>query len=231
MPKVNILKQRELTLKKVLVVGLVLIQATNKYLAVFLSISYRDNILLDCVHGLLVVLISLLGFISVVWLRDQLGHGVGPNWLEEDRREVNRVIMREAQERVDLLRRHLEEAGVRARERHVVPDRVAVAAELSKLHDLLANESNQLSIILYKKFIIKLNDMWKREMELIYDLHGSSLACNDILQSARKKKYKRLQQWEIKKVDSVVYYFRDYYYLFFSFRVKKLCHTLLMNWG
>lgn len=168
-----------------------------------LLIFTSEDIIFDCVHGLLVVVVSLLGFISIVWLKDQLGHGLGPNWLEEDRQEVNRVVMREAQERVDLLRRHIEEAGARALERHVVPDRVAVAAELSKLHDKFFIESNKLANILYVKFTVKLRELWKREMEIMYDLHGSILSCNAILLSARKKKYKRLQQWRSKNVVSL----------------------------
>lgn len=157
----------------------------------------RENLLFDCLHGLVVVLLSLLGFISVVWLRDQLGHGLGPNWLEEDRQEVNRVVMREAQERVDLLRRHLEEAGARALQRHV-PDRVAVAAELSELHDMLTIQSNKLASLMDKKYIDKLRELWKREMEIMYDMHGSILSCKDILLQARKKKSKHLLHWHIK---------------------------------
>ncbi len=154
----------------------------------------REDILLDCFHGLLIVLISLLGFISLVWLKDQLGHGLGPNWLEEDRREVNRVVMREAQERVDLLRRHLEEAGVRARERHVIPDRVAVATELSKLHKLFNIQSNKLTDLLCSKFMIDFEKLRKKELELMHLLFGSAMGYSDILRFARRKKYKRLQE-------------------------------------
>jgi hypothetical protein len=138
---------------------------------------------------MLVVLLSLLAFISIVWLRDQLVHGLGPNWLEEDRREVNRVVMREAQEHVDLLRRHLEEAGARARQRHVVPDRVAVAAELTKLQDLLNLESNKLTEPLYQKYILPLKELWKKEMQLVYYLYGPPIAYKKLLKSARQKKH------------------------------------------
>lgn len=144
------------------------------------------------------VIVSLLGFISIVWLKDQLGHGVGPNWLEEDRREVNRVVMREAQERVDLLRRHLEEAGERARERQRVPDRVAAAAELSALHDLMGIETKRLSDLQFKKIELKINKLWKREMEIMYDTGSSMLKCQDLLRSAREKRYKGLHEWKEK---------------------------------
>lgn len=141
------------------------------------------------------MLVSLLGFVSLVWLKDQLGQGLGPNWLEEDRHEVNRVVMREAQERVDLLRRHLEEASVRARERHVVPERIEIATELSKLHSLFKIQSSKLTDHLYSKFIEELNLLRKRELELVYSLNGASLGIRQILRSARKKYQKVMVSW------------------------------------
>ncbi len=162
----------------------------------------RDNIFLDCVYGLLVVLVSLLCFISIVWLKDQLGNGIGPNWLEEDRREVNRVEMREAQERVDLLRRHLEEAGTRARERRSVPDRVTVAAELSSLYDLMKMEIKKITAL--HAIGIKLDELWKREIEISYDIRLSMVKNYDLLQSAREKRYRGLSDWKKKAIhDSV----------------------------
>jgi len=39
------------------------------------------------VYGLLIVFVSLLGFISMVWLKDQLGNGA-PHWLARDQQEA-----------------------------------------------------------------------------------------------------------------------------------------------
>ena len=36
--------------------------------------------LLDCMRGILVVGLSLVAFISIVWLREQVLHGGGPEW-------------------------------------------------------------------------------------------------------------------------------------------------------
>lgn len=133
---------------------------------------------------------SLLGFISIVWLKDQLGNGLGPNWFEEDRREVNRVVMQEAQERVNLLRRHLEDAGARARERHILPDRVAVTAELTKLQNSINIESNKLTSFLHEKYIERLKRLQIREIEITYHLYGEKTQQNvRLLKSARRKKY------------------------------------------
>lgn len=38
---------------------------------------------------------SLLGFISMVWLKDQLGNGGAPNWLARDQQEVDELRQRE----------------------------------------------------------------------------------------------------------------------------------------
>lgn len=51
---------------------------------------------MDGVYGLLIVFVSLLGFICMVWLKDQLGNGGGPNWLARDQQEVDQLRQREA---------------------------------------------------------------------------------------------------------------------------------------
>ncbi|XP_077982341.1 E3 ubiquitin-protein ligase MARCHF6-like [Glandiceps talaboti] len=46
-----------------------------------------DNILSDCFQGCFVVTCTLCAFISLVWLREQILHGGGPEWLEENNEE------------------------------------------------------------------------------------------------------------------------------------------------
>ena len=44
----------------------------------------------DILHGCVVVLCTLCAFIGLVWLREQILHGGGPDWLEQDiQNEVN----------------------------------------------------------------------------------------------------------------------------------------------
>lgn len=43
-----------------------------------------ENIASDCFHGCFVVACTLCAFISLVWLREQILHGGGPDWLEQD---------------------------------------------------------------------------------------------------------------------------------------------------
>jgi E3 ubiquitin-protein ligase MARCH6 len=43
-----------------------------------------DNLAADILHGCLVVTCTLFAFLSLVWLREQILHGGGPDWLEQD---------------------------------------------------------------------------------------------------------------------------------------------------
>ncbi|XP_002737454.1 E3 ubiquitin-protein ligase MARCHF6-like [Saccoglossus kowalevskii] len=46
-----------------------------------------DNLLSDCFQGCFVVTCTLCAFISLVWLREQILHGGGPEWLDENNEE------------------------------------------------------------------------------------------------------------------------------------------------
>lgn len=45
-----------------------------------------ENIASDIFHGCFVVTCTLFSFIGLVWLREQILHGGGPEWLERDER-------------------------------------------------------------------------------------------------------------------------------------------------
>jgi E3 ubiquitin-protein ligase MARCH6 len=49
-----------------------------------LDILSTDNIIVDIFQGAFVVLCSLAAFISLVWLREQILSGGGPEWLENE---------------------------------------------------------------------------------------------------------------------------------------------------
>jgi E3 ubiquitin-protein ligase MARCH6 len=53
----------------------------NSTLFDFLGV-YRENIASDILQGCAVVTLTLLAFIGLVWLREQILHGGGPEWLE-----------------------------------------------------------------------------------------------------------------------------------------------------
>ena len=44
---------------------------------------YSEHLVTDALHGYLVMSFSLCAFISLFWLREQIVHGGGPDWLDE----------------------------------------------------------------------------------------------------------------------------------------------------
>lgn len=52
-------------------------------------LNIRDNVPTDILQGCVVVLCTLCAFIGLVWLREQILHGGGPDWLEQELNEVN----------------------------------------------------------------------------------------------------------------------------------------------
>ena len=47
-------------------------------------LSFRENVVSDCFQGIFVVTCTLCAFISLVWLREQILHGGGPEWVVPD---------------------------------------------------------------------------------------------------------------------------------------------------
>ena len=53
------------------------------------SFYFSENIASDILQGCAVVTLTLLAFIGLVWLREQILHGGGPEWLEMDPGGIN----------------------------------------------------------------------------------------------------------------------------------------------
>jgi len=92
------------------------------------------------------VVISLIAFVSVVWLKDQLGQGIGRNWFDQERVQGNinreRIEPQENQEEEDVLDPDREnELGERI-QRGIVPiSKHALALHYLKLQvDMLSEE-------------------------------------------------------------------------------------------
>lgn len=58
--------------------------SVSSLLTLPLDMLSTENIASDCFHGCFVVTCTLCAFISLVWLREQILHGGGPDWLEQD---------------------------------------------------------------------------------------------------------------------------------------------------
>ncbi|XP_067642851.1 E3 ubiquitin-protein ligase MARCHF6 [Eurosta solidaginis] len=61
-----------------------------------------DNLASDAFRGCFVVTCTLLSFIGLVWLREQILHGGGPDWLERDDAPANAVNDDEQQQQVQV---------------------------------------------------------------------------------------------------------------------------------
>jgi hypothetical protein len=53
-----------------------------------LDILALENVASDVFHGCFVVTCTLFAFIGLVWLREQILHGGGPDWLERDNNNI-----------------------------------------------------------------------------------------------------------------------------------------------
>lgn len=58
--------------------------SVSSLLTLPLDMLSTENLLSDCFQGCFVVTCTLCTFISLVWLREQILHGGGPDWLEQD---------------------------------------------------------------------------------------------------------------------------------------------------
>lgn len=188
---------------------------------------------MDNIYGLLVVFLSLVGFISLAWLRDQLVHGGAPTWLARDQRAVNQQRMRETQDSMDLLRIHLEQSSKRARERAKEPDRVAAATELTELHDRLNDELKKLQEIHFEMFGRRLEELRLRETELCYELERESWQHIMLLKEARRKVYQAREKYKT-ELDTRLSNYRSevctcmclYMYMYVSNLKRYIVHVL-----
>lgn len=169
----------------------------------------RENLILDDIYGLVIVCVSLLGFISLVWLKDQLGNGQAPAWLENDNQQLNRVRMREAQDRVTALRQHLDKVGERARERQQAPDRVAAAKEINDLQERLHKEVKVIGRLQRPRFTTELDRLRIREMEISHDLGMSQWKYQFALKTAQNKRVKALEAWRSSTISRLMKEYRE----------------------
>ncbi|KAK3871776.1 hypothetical protein Pcinc_023101 [Petrolisthes cinctipes] len=58
--------------------------SVSSVLTLPLDMLSTDNLVSDIFHGCFVVTCTLSAFISLVWLREQILHGGGPDWLDQD---------------------------------------------------------------------------------------------------------------------------------------------------
>ncbi|KAL3181320.1 hypothetical protein MRX96_008815 [Rhipicephalus microplus] len=62
--------------------------SVSSLLTLPLDMLSTENLLSDSLYGCCIVTCTLCAFISLVWLREQVIHGEGPDWLEQDPQNV-----------------------------------------------------------------------------------------------------------------------------------------------
>ena len=144
----------------------------------------------------MIVLLSLLGFISVVWLQDQIRNGGGPQWLEQDRIDVHHMERREAEDELNNLQAQLDEAERRERARRSAPERVEAAREVTLLQTEREKCMKQLQVVQKLRFNRKLEDLRLREMELSYDLGVAQRHYMIMLRRTRNKYATHMNAWK-----------------------------------
>ena len=82
-----------------------------------LDMLSTENILSDIFQGVFVVICSLCAFISLVWLREQILSGGGPDWLENNNNNNNNNGPRENNDAHDLNQIRIRHNRIRARNR------------------------------------------------------------------------------------------------------------------
>ena len=162
---------------------------------------FRDNLASDGFYGLVIVLLSLLGFISVVWLQDQIRNGGGPQWLEQDRMQMEQQQRREAERgganNPGGQREPNENDGDERDAAALVEsaERRQAVRLVEKLQEVRADYTRQLQEVQSGRFDRKLQDLRVRELELLYDLGVGQRHLMVVLRGARMKQGRRMKAW------------------------------------
>ena len=175
-----------------------------------------DNLASDGFYGLVIVLLALLGFISVVWLQDQIRNGGGPQWLEQDRIEVNRINQQRAErgrndpQLADPAAGEGEDEGEgdeREEARHASPEQIEAAREVTELQAVRTEYMKRLQAVQAKRFDRKLEHLRICAMELTYDLGAAERHLMLVLRGARMKHGKNMESWrEAQKLKRLMRY-------------------------
>lgn len=158
----------------------------------------RDNLASDGFYGLVIVLLALLGFISVVWLQDQIRNGGGPQWLEQDRMEVNRVQRQLAEDGLQQAPANNNEGenyNPQPQDWQRTLEQAEAARNVLLVQVERAGYMRELQVIQRQRFNYRLEDLRIRELELSYDLGVARTHLLLLLRTAQKKRGRNLDSW------------------------------------
>ncbi|CAI8010254.1 E3 ubiquitin-protein ligase MARCHF6 [Geodia barretti] len=176
-----------------------------------LELISLENLASDGFYGLVIVLLSLLGFISVVWLQDQIRNGGGPQWLEQDRiegerreavardghrhQQADRPDFDEEEEDDQEEEEEEEELAAEAVLLQLSPRRREAARAVEEIQEKRSRYMKQLQEVQSRRFDQKLEHLRVRELELSYDLGAGQRHFMMVLRGARMKQGRRNEGW------------------------------------
>lgn len=119
---------------------------------------------------MVLVIITLVGFVGLVWLKDQVGGGKGPEWHENDQRLLQQARQRASRIRLQEMHEEMELSSESSTHRTTHPTRLMLNRQTADLKELIQTQVVILQQIMSKRFDTPLEEMQYREMELYHKL-------------------------------------------------------------
>ena len=159
---------------------------------------------MDSILGLVIVTVALLGFISLVWLKDQLTGPACPNWLVQVKQAAQREKNENQQNQANQNRQQMVEAGRRARERQNEPERVGLAKEIHDLQKQIEVSLGAMEGMAVYKLDRAMTELRMKEMKLTYDLEMPMRRYLGLVKQAKLKHADAIELWRKKITDQVL---------------------------
>ena len=157
----------------------------------FFILFYRSNCFFDVISGIAILAITIVVFISLVWLKDQIVKGGNPRWLADDHQELNQRRRQAFDNHLDQLDQELAEIGREATIRRNHPTRVAIGRRQEELSAKIEANAKRFEEMAQRLHTHDINDLWLMEMELIHQLRVRSPRLELAVQGAKE----RMAQW------------------------------------
>ena len=161
-------------------------------------VIYRENWFIDCVYGIVLVIVTLVGFVGLVWLKDQVGGGKGPDWHENDQRLLQQARQQASRIRLQEMHDEMELSSEMSTHRTTHPTRLMLNRQNADLKELIQTQVLILQQIMSKRFDVPLEEMQYREMELYHKLGIPQRRFEQLIKQVRERQV----YWEEKQMDN-----------------------------
>ena len=146
----------------------------------------------------MLVIVTLVGFVGLVWLKDQVGGGKGPEWHENDQRLMQHARQQASRIRLQEMHDEMELSSEMSTHRTTHPNRLMLNRQNADLKELIQTQVLILQQILSKRFDVPLEEMQYREMELYHKLGTQQRRFEQLLKHVRERQV----FWEEKQMDN-----------------------------